>query len=53
MFFCDHNVSIYGFEILATIEANFHVKAKEILLISRDEPILNKNETSLPLYLFR
>ena len=56
MFFCDHNVSIYGFEILATSETNFHVKAKEILLISRDEPIepiLNKNETSLPLYLFR
>ena len=53
MFFCDHNVSIYAFEILATIETNFHVKAKEILLISRDEPILNKNETSLPLYLFR
>ena len=53
MFFCDHIVSIDDIIILATSsDSNFHVKVKESLLISRDEPILNKNETSLPLYLF-
>ena len=43
MLFCDHVVFIDDF---------FYVKVKEKLLISHDEPILNKNETSLPLYLF-
>ena len=43
MLFCDHIASIDDFKILATSES---------LLITRDEPILNKNETSLPLYLF-
>ena len=52
MLFCDHVVSIDDFEILATSDSDFHVKVKESLLTSRDEPILNKNETSLPLYLF-
>ena len=50
MLFCDHIVSIDVFKILATSNSDF--KVKESLLISRDEPILNKNETSLPLYLF-
>ena len=52
MFFCDHIVSIDDIKILATSDSDFHVKVKESLLISRDELILNKNETSLPLYLF-
>ena len=52
MLFCDHIVSIDDFKILATSDSDFHFKVKESLLISRDEPILNKNETSLPLYLF-
>ena len=52
MLFCDHVVSIDDFKILATSDSDFHVKAKEILLISHDEPVLDKNETSLPLYLF-
>ena len=52
MLFCDHNVSIDDFKILVTSDSDFHIKVKESLLISRDEPILNKNETSLPLYLF-
>ena len=52
MLFCDHIVSIDDFKILATSDSDFHIKVKESLLISRDEPILNKNETSLPLYLF-
>ena len=52
MLSCDHYVSIGDFKILATSDSDFHVKVKESLLISRDEPILNINETSLPLYLF-
>ena len=52
MLLYDHTVSIDDFKILATSDSDFHVKVKENLLISRDEPILNKNETSLPLHLF-
>ena len=52
MLFCDHIESIDYFELLATSDSDFHVKVKEVLLISCDEPILNKNEQSLPLYLF-
>ena len=51
MLFCDHTVSIDDFKILATSDLDFHVKfKKKSILISHDEPILNKNETSLPLY---
>ena len=48
----DHIMSIDDFKILATIDSNFLVKVKESLLISRDEPILSKIETSLPFYQF-
>ena len=50
--FGDHIVSVDDFKILATSDSDFHVKVKESLLISRHEPILNKNEISLALYLF-
>ena len=49
--FCDHIISIDDFKILATGDSDFHVKVKESLFLSHDEPTLNKNETSLPLYL--
>ena len=52
MRFCDHIVFTNDFKILATSDSDFHVKVKESPLISRDKPILNKSETSLPLYLF-
>ena len=52
MLFCDHVVSIDDFIILATSDSDFHVKFKESHLVSHDEPILNKNETSLSIYLF-
>ena len=53
MLLCDHIVSIDEFKILVTRDLDFHVKVKEsiLILISRDELILNKNETLLPLYL--
>ena len=47
MLFCDHIVSTDDFKILATSDSDFQVKVKESLLISRDEPTLNKNEMSL------
>ena len=49
MLFCNHIVSIDDFKILSTSDSAFHVKVKESLLTSRDESILNKNETSLPI----
>ena len=52
MLFCDHIVSTDDLKILATSDSDFHVKVIESLLISRDKPILNKNETSLTLYPF-
>ena len=49
---CYQRVSFDGFEVLASSNSEFHLKTKESLLISRDQSILNKNEASLPLYLF-
>ena len=52
MLFCDHSISFEDFKILASSNSEFHLKIKESLLISRDKPELNRNEKSLPLYLF-
>ena len=41
MLFCDHIVSINDFKILATSDSEFHVKIKDSVSITRDEPILN------------
>ena len=51
MLFCDHVVSLKDFKIMASINSEFHLKIKEILLITCDKPELNSNEKSLPLYL--
>ena len=40
------------FKLLPSSNSEFHLKIKESLLISRDQPILNKNEAYLPLHLF-
>ena len=42
MHFCDHIVSTDDFKISATSDSDFHVKVKECLLMSRDEPILKQ-----------
>ena len=52
MLFYDHVVSLEDFKILASINSEFHLKIKESPLILRDKPELNRNEKSLPLYLF-
>ena len=49
---CDQPVSFDNFKVLAPSNSEFHLKIKESLLISRDQPSLNRNEASLPLYLF-
>ena len=52
MLFGDHAVSLKDFKILVSSNSGFHLKIKESPLISRDKPELNRNEKSLPLYLF-
>ena len=52
MLFCDHIVSLEDFKIMASSNSEFHLKIKESLLTARDKPELNRNEKSLPLYLF-
>ena len=52
MLVCDHQVTFEDFSVLATANNNFKLEIKESLLISRDKPILNRNISSLPLYLF-
>ena len=51
MLFCDHNVSVEDFKILASSNSEFYLKIKESILISRDKPELYRNEKALPLYL--
>ena len=52
MLLCNHVVSLEDFKILASSNSEFHRNIKESLLIALDKPDLNRNETSLPLYLF-
>ena len=49
---CDQPVSFHDFKVLASSNSEFHLKIKESLLISSDQPNLDENEASLPLYLF-
>ena len=49
---CDQLVSFDDFNVLASSNSKIHLKIKKILLISRDQPILNKNEASLPSHFF-
>ena len=49
---CDHVVSLKDFKVMASSNSEFHLKIKKSLLIARDKPELNRNEKSLPLYLF-
>ena len=46
------NLKNLASNLLASSNSEFHLKIKESLLILRDQPILNRNEASLPLYLF-
>ena len=48
MLMCDQPVSFDDFKVLASSNSEFHLKINESLLISRNQPILNRNEASLP-----
>ena len=50
MLICDQPVSFDNFKGLASSNSEFHLKIKESLLISRDQPVLNRNEASLHLF---
>ena len=52
MFKCDQLVSFGNFKFLSSSSSVFQLKIKESLLILREQPILNKDEASLPLFLF-
>ena len=52
MLICEQPVSFEDFKVLVPSNSEYHLKIKESLLISRDQPVLNKNEASLPLHLF-
>ena len=52
MLICDQLASFDDFKVLASGNSEFHLKIKERLLILHDQPVLKKNEGSLPLHLF-
>ena len=52
MLICDQPVPFDDFKVLASSNSEFHLKIKESFLILCDKTILNRNEASLPLYLF-
>ena len=49
---CNYSPSFEIFSILTRESNDFKVKIMESLLITRDKPILNKEDSSLPLELF-
>ena len=52
MLICDYKVDFEDFEVLTQCNNAIFLKIKESLLISCDQPVLNRSESSLPLYLF-
>ena len=49
---CNHDPSLNEFTILVQDTNKLLLEIKESLLIKRDKPILNKNISSTPLFLF-
>ena len=49
---CDQLVSFGDFKLFTSSNSEFYLNIKKSFLISHDQPILNKNEASLSLYLF-
>ena len=52
LLFCNHNLALDDFTILAQGSNKFSLEIKESLLIKYDKPALNKNISSAPLFLF-
>ena len=49
---CNYSLSFEGFSILIRESNDFKLKIMESLLIALDKPILNRENSSLPLELF-
>ena len=52
LLFCNYSICYDDFSILARENEKLLLELKESLLIRRDKPSLNRNITSVPLYLF-
>ena len=52
LLFCNHDPSFDDFTTLVQRTNKFLFETKESLLIKRDKPVLNKNTSSAPLFLF-
>ena len=52
LLFCDNDPSFEEFSVLAKASSKFSLEIKEILLIKRDTPNLNRNTASVELLLF-
>ena len=52
MLLCNHSPSFENFSVLTKENKKFLLELKEILLMMRDKPSLNRNIRSAPLYLF-
>ena len=52
LLFYDNDPSFEEFSILAKASSKFSLKIKQSLLIKRDTPNLNRNTTSVELFLF-
>ena len=49
---CNCTIDFDHFDVLATEVSKFSLLVKEILLIKRDNPVLNRTAKSFPLELF-
>ena len=52
MLSCNHRVCMDDFSILAHAESTFFLELKESLFIMRDNPVLNRTISSVPLLLY-
>ena len=52
LLFCDNDPSFEEFSVLAKASSKFSLEMKESLLIKKDTPKLNRNTTSVELFLF-
>ena len=52
LLFCNHSSSYENFSVLTSENKEFLLELKESLLVTCDQPFLNRNITSAPVHLF-
>ena len=52
MLTCDHVISFDDFSVIGNSDKNYLLEIKESLFIRRDNPVLNRNIASVPLFLY-